>query len=244
MIRSSLLATRRGLGHAHSTRDDGPVGNLGLPGAPAARAALVAAAGGEPLSLCVPEQVHGVRVAVAGRPGETFPATDALVTATRGVPLLVQGADCPLVALHDEAALVSAVAHCGWRGTAARIGSATVAAMRDLGAAPDRIAAAVFPGIGPCCFEVGLDVVGAFASAFGMRSAAWFAPAANRSKRMLDVRAAIVADLADAGIARERVDVVPGCTSCARHGGAAFYSHRASRGAPERHGLAAVLRGA
>lgn len=243
MIRSALLAKRRGLGHAHSTRDDGPVGNLRLPGAPEARAALVAAAGGDPQALCVPEQVHGARVAVVTAPGQSFPATDALVTATRGLPLLVQGADCPLVLLHDEAALVAAVAHSGWRGTAAHVGEATVAEMLRLGASKERIAAAVFPGIGQCCFEVGLDVVSAFSAAFGMRSARWFSPGGGGLKRMLDVRAAIVAGLADAGITRERVEVVPGCTACGRPGGAAFYSHRASRGAPERHGLVAVLLG-
>ena len=234
MIRSAALASSR-LGHAHSTRDDGPVGPLRLRGAATARATLVRAAGGDPEAVCIPEQVHGARVAVATTGGAAFPATDALVTSARGVPLFAQGADCPLVLLFDETARVVGVAHSGWRGTVARIAAATIDAMRGLGASPGRMDVAVFPGIGPCCFEVGLDVVAAFDGAFGATSRAWFAPGVADDKRMLDLAAAITATLEASGVAR--VHVVPGCTAC----GGEFFSHRASRGGPERHGLAAVL---
>jgi polyphenol oxidase len=237
LIRSASLASSAGLGHAHSDRRDGAVGNLRLPNAPANRAALVRAAGGDPDALCVPAQVHGAAVAIAHCGGLALPATDALATATPRVPLLVQGADCPLLALFDADARVVAVAHSGWRGTVARIGAATLDVMRSLGASPERTSVAVFPGIGPCCFEVGLDVVAAFASTFGAASRAWFAPGVREDKRLLDVRAAIVATLVDAGVRPERIDVVPGCTAC----GGALFSHRASRGGPERHGLCALL---
>jgi len=236
VIRCAALAASRALGHAHSTRGDGPVGPLRLVGAAANRASLVRAAGGDPDAVCVPEQVHAARVATA-EPGATISATDALVTAARGVPLFAQGADCPLVLLFDESARVVGVAHSGWRGTVARIASATVDAMRGFGASADRVEAAVFPGIGPCCFEVGLDVVAAFDGAFGAASRGWFAVGRAEGKRMLDLASAITSTLTDVGVPRGRVHVVAGCTAC----GADFYSHRASRGAPERHGLAAVL---
>jgi YfiH family protein len=238
VIRSRLLASSAGLGHAHSTRDDGAVGPLRLPGAAAARAALVRAAGGDPESLAVPEQVHGARVGTADRGGVVHPATDALVTDAAGVPLFAQGADCPLVALADADARVAAVVHSGWRGTVQRIAAVAVASMTELGAAPGRIDAAVFPGIGPCCFEVGDDVVREFDAAFGAASRSWFAPGVAQDKRLLDLDAAIVATLSESGVRRDRVDVVAGCTMC----GGAFFSHRASRGGPERHGLCVVLR--
>jgi YfiH family protein len=237
VIRCAALAASRSLGHAHSTRSDGPVGPSRLPGAIEGRAALVRAAGGDPAAACVPEQVHGARVAVAASGGSVFPATDALVTAARGVPLFAQGADCPLALLFDGTARVVGVAHSGWRGTVARIAAATVDAMRGLGASADRIEAAVFPGISPCCFEVGTDVVRAFDDAFGAESRAWFAPHAAADKRLLDLASAITATLEASGVPRGRVHVVAGCTAC----GGDFYSHRASRGGPERHGLAAVL---
>jgi YfiH family protein len=238
VIESRLLAAVRGFGHAHSTRADGAVGPLRLEGAGAARAALVRAAGGDPEALVLPEQVHGARVAAADRRGVIHPEADALVTGAAGVPLLVQGADCPLVALVDADARVAAAVHSGWRGTVQRIGAAAVAAMRERGARPARIDAAVFPGIGPCCFEVGEDVAARFDAAFGAASRDWFAPGARDGKRLLDLREAIVATLVGEGVPRERVDVVPGCTMC----GGAFFSHRASRGGPERHGLCVTLR--
>jgi len=238
VIESAALAARTSLGHAHSTKSDGPVGPLRLAESAAGRASLVRAAGGDPDALCVPEQVHGARVGVATRGGERFAETDALVTSEIGVPLLVQGADCPLVLLHDASAGVLAVAHSGWRGTTLRVASATIDAMRSFGAASYAIDAAVFPGIGPCCFEVGLDVVAAFDAAFGRQASAWFRPGRAEDKRMLDLAAAVVATLCSRGVARGRIDVVPGCTACDGR----FFSHRASRGAPERHGLAAVLR--
>jgi YfiH family protein len=237
LIRSPLLSSVRGFGHAHSTRGDGAVGPTKLAGTAPARAALVRAAGGDPAALCVPEQVHGARVALAQTVASLHPATDALVTDRPGVPLFVQGADCPLVALAADGARVAAVAHSGWRGTVARVAPLAVAAMRELGAPPERIAAAVFPGIGPCCFEVETDVESAFTAAFGSRALAWFAPGKAPEKRLLDLHAAIVASLADAGVPRERIDVVRGCTSC----GGEFFSHRASRGGSERHGLCVVL---
>lgn len=238
MIGSALVRAARGAGHAHSTRDDGPVGPLRLIGAAEGRAALVRAAGGDPSALAVPEQVHGARVAVAEHAASMHAGTDALVTATRGVPLFVQGADCPLVALYDERARVGGVVHSGWRGTVARVGAAAIAAMRELGASPERLVAAVFPGIGPCCFEVGPEVRDEFARAFGPASSRWFAPGVRDDRLMCDVRAAIVETLLSSGVRAERIDFVPGCTAC----GGVFYSHRASRGAPERHGLCLVVR--
>jgi YfiH family protein len=232
-----LLARVRGIGHAHSTRADGAVGSLRLPGAAANRAALVRAAGGDPDALCVPEQVHGARVAVAEARGARFAETDGLVTAARGVPLFVQGADCPLIALAGEDARVVAVVHSGWRGTVARIADAGVAAMRELGAEPSRLVAAVFPGIGPCCFEIGPEVGAAFEGAFGGASRAWFTLRAGTDRSLLDLRAAIVETLAASGVPRDRIDLPAGCTAC----GGTLWSHRASRGGPERHGLCVVV---
>jgi YfiH family protein len=240
VIRSALLAALPGLSHAHSTRADGSISPA--PGEPdafaeAARAEFVRAAGGDPEALVHCVQVHGNRVAVADRAGVCVPATDGLVTAVGGIPLLVKGADCPLVALYDPDARVAAVVHTGWRGTVARIADEAVGAMCLLGANPGTVSAAVFPGIGPCCFEVGTDVADAFASSFGDGASAWFRPGADASKRTLDLAAAITATLVGAAVARERIDVVPGCTKC----GGVLFSHRGSGGGPGRHGLCVVL---
>jgi YfiH family protein len=197
--------------------------------------------GADPAALVVPHQVHGASVAVVGAAdrGRTIAATDGLATAAPGVPLLVQGADCPLVLVADDAAGAVAVVHSGWRGTVRRISAEGVRAVVSLGARPERAVAAIFPGIGPCCFEVGPDVVAEFEAAFGRMSSAWLRPGAG-DRSYLDLAAAIRRTLADAGLSDGNVETVPGCTVCGR--GASLWSHRGSKGGPERHGLLAVVR--
>ena len=238
MIRSDLLAALPGIRHVHTERSDGPAGGRGLPGTAAVRAAIAGDLGCGASAFVVPSQVHGNRVvAVTGRDaGVAVPAADGLVTTSVGVALLVLGADCPLVAVADAAAGVVGVAHSGWRGTAARIAAECVAAAESLGARRDRLRAAVFPGIGPCCFEVGPDVVAAFRETFGRDADAWIR-AGRGDRAHLDLRAAIAATLAACGVEESSVDVLPGCTAC----GGVYFSHRASGGAPGRHGLAITL---
>lgn len=242
MIRSAVAAQASRLVHAHSDRSDGPVGNSTVPRHAENRAALVRGVRGDPASLVVPHQVHGARVAAVGArdAGTTIPSADALATADAGVPLLVQGADCPLALVADASGGAVCVLHSGWRGTVARIGAAAVERVASFGARRRDLVAAVFPGIGACCFEIGPDVVGAFRATFGPRADDWLRPgAAGTDRSRLDLAAAIEWTLLDAGVERTRIDVVGGCTACDGR----FYSHRGSRGGPERHGLVAVLTG-
>ena len=90
---------------------------------------------------------------------------DALITAEKGLPLVVFSADCGTVLLHDPAAGCVGAVHAGWRGCAAGIVEKTVREMaRLLGARPERILAALGPCIGKCCFETDSDVPEAMAS--------------------------------------------------------------------------------
>ena len=106
----------------------------------------------------------------------------------------------------------------------------------------ESLCVAVFPGIGPCCFVVGSEVTDAFEREFGPRASAWSVSGDADSehgddRRLLDLSSALRATFLDAGLAADAVDVVPGCTAC----GTRFWSHRASAGRPERHGLVAYL---
>lgn len=233
MIRSERLARVDGVRHLHTDRSDGPVGGPTLPGVAGVRDRLRHAVGA--CALAVPQQVHGAAVrAVQGDHDLVAPATDALVTAAEGVALLVQGADCPLVGFADPRSGVVGAVHSGWRGTVLRVADRAIGAAAALGARPRDLVAAVFPGIGPCCFEVGPEVHAAFREEFGPDSDRWFAPGAHGTDReQLDLRAAIVATLIGSGVAPGAIDVVPGCTACDGR----LWSHRASRGGPERHGL-------
>jgi hypothetical protein len=98
-------------------------------------------------------QVHGTTTSRAVAAGEVADA-DALWTDVPGLPLAVFTADCFGVVLSAESAV--GVAHAGWRGAANGVVTALRAEMTAHGHEPT--SAAIGPGIGPCCFEVGPEV--------------------------------------------------------------------------------------
>jgi YfiH family protein len=95
----------------------------------------------------------------AATPGDTIEA-DAAITTERGVACTIQVADCLPVLLADRAGRAVGAAHAGWRGLASGVLDATVAALRDAGAADPIVW--LGPCIGPRRFEVGDDVRDAF----------------------------------------------------------------------------------
>ncbi len=113
-----------------------------------------------PAEPCWLKQVHGRAVACAdGSP--SCPQADAAFSRQAGAVCVVMTADCLPVLFCDEAGSVVAAAHAGWRGLAAGVLEATVAAMR---APADRIVAWMGVAIGPQAFEVGMDVRDTFIS--------------------------------------------------------------------------------
>jgi YfiH family protein len=143
---------------------------------------------------------------------------DGHITRNPGLGLLVLVADCLPVALAGNRAV--AMLHCGWRGLAAGI---LDRAVELLGGPPE--AAAVGPGIGRCCYEVGDEVLEAFAGHPGATDG-----------RMLDLRAIAEAQLRAAGVPHaEHVDL---CTSCNPD---LFFSHRRDDGVTGRQGGLAWL---
>jgi YfiH family protein len=110
-------------------------------------------------------QVHGTRVLhLTDRTPEHPPEhADAAWTDRRGLACLIGAADCLPVLLAADDGRAVAAAHAGWRGLAAGVLEATVAALREGAGAPaQRLLAWIGPGIGPAHFEVGADVLAAF----------------------------------------------------------------------------------
>jgi len=98
------------------------------------------------------EQVHVVESPVSG--DREVDGYDALVTAERGIGLMIQQADCQAVLLHEPAAQVIAAIHCGWRGSVAGIIGKTIRVMVDRYPVDRaRIKAYIGPSLGPCCAE-------------------------------------------------------------------------------------------
>jgi YfiH family protein len=183
-------------------------------------------------------QMHGNRVArVSERDGgrgmtpdnPSIEDTDAMLTDVPGLYLMALSADCPPVFLYDPARRVVGLAHSGWKGTVGRIAGNTVEAMvDDFGSDVRDIVAVVGPGIGPCCYSVGENVIEAVESAF-MRP--WDGEKALLQKRdglvYFNLRETIRRSLLEAGVAPENITVEEVCTA---HNLDVLFSHRAEHG--------------
>ena len=157
--------------------------------------------------LLLLKQVHGASVVEA--PWDGTPEADASVAASAGWLLGIKTADCLPVLLVDPERRRVAAAHAGWRGTAAGVAARAVEALVTRGSRPEDLLAALGPGIGACCYEVGEEL----REAFGAPGAGFFRPGPN-GRPHLDVRAANVRQLVEAGLRPEAIHHVADCTRC------------------------------
>ena len=191
------------------------------------RRRVLAGLGLDPLRLATAGQVHGTDVAPVERPG-LHASVDGLATRTLGLALAITVADC-LSLLYVAPATVAA-AHSGWRGTAAGMPRAALAAVCALSdCAPRDVLVFVGHGIGPCCYRVGEDVAARFPLEAIVRDATGV---------RVDLVAAARRQLLDAGVPAPGLTDPPVCTSC--DSGWCF-SHRRDAGRTGRHwGLVAL----
>ncbi|MFZ0041474.1 MAG: peptidoglycan editing factor PgeF [Solirubrobacteraceae bacterium] len=186
----------------------------------AARAVLAAPA------LHFVHQVHGADVRrVTSREPEPaeLPRVDGQVTDRDDLALAALVADCLPIAVAGNGTV--AMLHAGWRGLAAGVIAEGVRAMRELGGA-GRLSAAIGPGAGPCCYEVGREVHAAFAEL----------PEAHRGAN-LDLKAIAGRLLDDAGV--QQIDDIGICTICSEP--ELLFSHRRDRGTTGRQAGVAWL---
>ena len=192
------------------------------------RRRLQQAAGGR---LVVARQVHGTTIARvrAGDPAEAVARleADGLCSDAPGVTLGVFVADCIPALLADPRTGAFAAVHAGWRGTVAGVLPAAVRMLAaEFGARPGDLRVALGPAIGPCCFEVGGEVVAAFGALFPDARAHGIvrpSPRGVPGKSHVDLKAANRLLLERAGLAPEAIDTGPECTHCDR---ARFFSFR------------------
>ncbi len=226
--------------HGFTTRAGGvsapPFESLNLGGkwgdGPAAvsenRRRLARAVGGP---IAVARQVHGTTVvrvrADDDRAAIASTEADALCTDAPGVVLGVFVADCVPALLVDPRTGAVAAAHAGWRGTVAGVLPAAVRALAaEFGARPGDLRAALGPAIGPCCFEVGPEVVAAFETLVPdahARGIVLPSPRGVPGKAHVDLKAANRLLLERAGLDPGAIDAGPECTHCDR---VRFYSFR------------------
>lgn len=169
-------------------------------------------------------QVHGRAVTVI-REGVSVrgrPEADALVSDAPHVAIAVRAADCVPMLIADRRTRAVAAVHAGWRGTAARVAGAAVEALaREFGARATDLVAAIGPSIGSCCYDVGPDLVDAFAAAGHERYLIdrWFlspppSPGSRQRPTMrLDVAGANRDQLILAGVPEDRIHLAGLCTA-------------------------------
>jgi YfiH family protein len=184
------------------------------------RRRLYEAAGAPPERVTWPRQVHGAAVVRAGSRGEE---ADAIWTDEAHEPVMVVTADCVPVALVRIGGRPGvALVHVGWRGLLSGVVAAAVDALGGR-----LVAAAIGPGIGPCCYEVGDDVADPVRAAFGTGLV--------REGR-LDLAGAVDRAVVKAGCVR--VDRLDECTGCHPE---RYFSHRRDHGVTGRQGAIATI---
>jgi hypothetical protein len=175
------------------------------------RARLATHEGYAPEQLQVTRHVHGTAVWTVG---DTLPEPaefDGLVCNRVGPVLGAFAADCVPMVFAEPRARICGAAHAGWRGTVAGVARNVVARMVELGGAAAQIRVALGPSIGPCCFEVGSEVTDEFRRVFGELPGL---VVRGPHKDHIDLRVALGAQLAAAGVRPAHVDAAPPCTRC------------------------------
>lgn len=202
------------------------------------RRAVIALGGGD-VPLIGLRQVHSNEVVTLTElpAGDTRPEADGLVTALPGVALGINTADCAPILFADPEAGVIGACHAGWRGAVGGIAGKTLDAMIALGAARDRIAAAIGPTISGPNYETGPE----FAETLLRRDPATapfiFVPDGG-AREHFDLPGYLTAQLGTLGLAS--IERTGGCTYSDP---SRYFSHRHSthHGTPEGRQIAIVL---
>ena len=208
------------------------------------------ASDGTPWPMVQLRQIHsGIVQLIDEMPTHSLTG-DGLITHTPGLLLVVKTADCVPVLVADIKRKAVGAFHAGWRGTAARIVEKGVGEMkRQFGSNSSDLRAVIGPCIRRCCYIVGEQVRAQFESQFSYAGELFHevfnssslhvrypllflnqrAPGHGdaASELHLDLVEANVRQLGDAGLRRENIEIIDGCTACDT---ARFFSHRAQHG--------------
>jgi YfiH family protein len=184
------------------------------------RARFLAAIGAPGWPIIKLKQIHSstvIDVEDTTAAGEAV-SGDAVVTSLPGVALAVQTADCVPILIADREGRAIAAIHAGWRGTAARIAqSAVIRLSKRFHVEAQSLHVAIGPHIGVCCYEVGEEVVDLIATPDAIeRRKEWVKP-------HLNLTAANLRQLLDAGIPKQQIETSSLCTKCRED---LFHSYR------------------
>ena len=203
---------------------------------------------GMPLAnLTTARQIHDahVRIVLEGLRGkgstdyeDAIDGTDAMVTNVPGICLMVLSADCVPILMWDPAKKVIGVVHAGWKGTLRFIArKAAKVFQKGFGSSPHDILVGIGPSIGPCCFEVGSEVIFQVKDRLGTGKKHFWNKLVDE-KGYFDLWSANLKQLVQAGIPENNIEVARTCTC--DHADV-FFSHRCEGGRTGRFGAGILI---
>jgi YfiH family protein len=176
-------------------------------------------------------QVHGADIRIVEKIEDAKPAEnelgdtiycDAILSAVDGVLAGVKTADCVPLLIGDPKTGAFAAVHAGWRGTLAEIGVATVKRLvNEYNVQPQDLRVAIGASAGPCCYEVGNDVIDAFTKKFPNGEKLF--TSTREGHALVDLLQSNQDQLIEAGVRSDRIHTAPICTMCRTD---LFFSYR------------------
>lgn len=194
--------------------------------------------GGHSGRLVGMEQVHGAEIGHVDTdaPGDGLDDVDGMIVDRPGVIGLALSADCPLIAVTAPGLGAFGLAHAGWRGTVSGIAGKLIARMIEhTGCRARDLTAAIAPSAGPCCYEVGPEVVEQASHALADHERFFVR---TGQTVCFDLRSANIAQLLTAGLKPQRIDLARPCTICDGR----FFSYRRNGSTTGHAGFVVCLR--
>ena len=184
--------------------------------------------------IVTPNQVHGDKIfrvdenyrgCGCANYADSIPETDALITDTPGLPLMLCFADCVPIFFVDVDNRAIGLAHGGWKGTLQKIAAKTLLKMNsEFGTQIKNCLIGIAPSIGACCYEVGGAVIDKCKAAFPNNHGELLIE--RDGKIFLDLWRANVLQLLEIGVPEKNIDVAGECTCCKSDW---YFSYRAAQ---------------
>ena len=184
--------------------------------------------------IVTPNQIHGDKIFRVDENyrgcgcenyADSIPETDALITNTPELPLMLCFADCVPIFFVDAENCAIGLAHGGWKGTLKKIAAKTLLKMKsEFGTRPKNCLIGIAPSIGSCCYEIGGEVIEKCKAAFPKNFDELLIE--RDGKIFLDLWRANVIQFLEVGVPEENIDVAGECTCCESSW---YFSYRAAQ---------------
>ncbi len=189
-------------------------------------------------ALISPTQTHSSNITIAQKMKSEYPETDALVLSSKNLAIALNFADCVPVMLYDKKNNIGAIAHAGWRGTAAKIVPETLKFMANYyETAPSDVIAVIGPAISAKNYQVEKDVFEKIINTINSSQTECYRYDENAGKFNIDLKKVNFYQLEENGV--NEIDL---CGYCTFDSSDIFFSYRKENGKTARHSAVMKLK--